>query len=46
MGAWWSPGSSKTLRGGQAISGVFDSHPLRHWLCGVSEKEETLIGML
>ena len=30
MGAWWSPGSSKTLRGGQTISGVFDSHPLRH----------------
>ena len=30
MGAWWSPGSSKTSRGGQTISGVFDSHPLRH----------------
>ena len=24
------PGFFKTLRGGQTISGVFDSHPLRH----------------
>ena len=37
MGAWWSPGSSKTLRGGQTISGVFDSHPLRHLYLALSE---------
>ena len=37
MGAWWSPGSSKTLRGGQTISGVFDSHPLRHLYLVLSE---------
>ena len=30
-GAWWSPRSSKPLGGGQAVSGVFDSHPLRHY---------------